>query len=88
MTLSEFKNIIGPVSKITEEDIELWYRSSKICGWVSSLSSNKLKYEPNKDIPFKDISMEEYKEIEKIFYYFQKIAKYEDKLDRLYKDFE
>ncbi len=87
MTFSEFKSLISPGSKATEEDIECWYRYSKICGWVSSLSSQKLKYEPNKDITFKDISTEEYKEIEKIFYFFQKIVKYEDKLDRLYKDF-
>ena len=88
MTLSEFKSLIDPGSKATEGDIKCWYRYAKVCGWVSSLFSHKLKYEPNNDITFKDISMEEYKEIEKIFYYFQKIVKYEDKLDRLYKDFE
>ena len=88
MTLCEFKSLMGYSPKTTESDIEHWYRYAKICGWVSSLFSHKLKYEPNNDITFKDISMEEYKEIEKIFYYFNKIVKYEDKLDRLYKDFE
>ena len=87
MTLCEFKNLIGTRSKTTEDDIKFWYHYARVCGWVSSLFSHKLKYEPNDGITFKDISMEEYKELEKIFNYFNKIIKYENKLDRLYEDF-
>jgi hypothetical protein len=87
MTFNEFKTLIRPDNKTTENDMLGWYRYAKVGGWVTSLISHKLKYEVN-DISFKDITLEEYKELEKIFYYFNKIVKYEDKLNKLYKDFE
>ena len=87
MTYNQFKSILRPKPGTTEIDMKSWYEWCRIGTWTSNIKSHKMKYDSS-DTFIKNLSMKEYKEYEKIYFYFDKLAKYKEKLEKINEDFE
>lgn len=86
MTYEEFKSIIRPRKGTTEGTIQSWYQWCRIGTWTSNIKSHKMSYDASM-FYIKNISLEEQKEFEKIYYYFNRLAKSKEKLEKLKEDF-
>ena len=86
MTYEEFKSITNPKPGTTEGTKHSWYKWCRIGTWSSNLITHKMCYESS-NFYIKTISIEEYKEFEKVYNYFSKLAKSKEKLEKLTEDF-
>lgn len=86
MTYEEFKSVISPKPGTTEGTMHSWYKWCRLGTWATNLKTNKMSYITS-NFYVKNISIEEYKEFEKVYNYFSKLAKSKEKLEKLTKDF-
>ena len=86
MTYDEFKSIIRPKPGTSEGTIKSWYKWCTIGTWCSDIKTHKMDYGKS-DFYIKNISLKEHKEFLDIYYYFDRLAKYNAKLNNLKKDF-
>lgn len=86
MTYEEFKSITNPKPGTTEGTLHSWYKWCRLGTWATNLKTHKMSY-VSSNFYVKTLSIEEYKEFEKFYYYFGKLSKSKEKLEKLKEDF-
>ena len=86
MTFKEFRSLLRPKPGTTEGTIKSWYKFCRTGTWSSSIKTHEISYNASA-FYIKNLSIEEYKEFENIYIYFDRLVKSKLKLKNLKEDF-